>query len=180
VAAVTLADRGILVAAATPVGRRILVGAATPVDRRTRVAAATPVDKDIRVAVATPADKHILAGAATLVDGPIQVAAATLVNEPTRVDEATTAGATGIVAVVASASDSTARLTRIAPAIITSRIIAIPTVTTINGAIGVPRPLAATPTPTTGINVARRSTRGSLQLPLNFSRVSPPSQVHRA
>ena len=146
-----LADAAILAEAAT------LVAAATLADKPILAAAAILADKHIPVAAATLADKATLTDKRILVDDPILAVAATPVDEATTVGGNMTAdggGATmtGIVAVVASASGTTALLTRTAPAI-TNRTIAIPTATTINGAIGIPQPQAATPT-RTGINVS--------------------------
>jgi hypothetical protein len=146
-----LADADILVEAAT------LVAAVTLADKPILAPAAILADKRIPAATAT------LAGKATLADEPIPVDEVIPAVAATRVNEAITVGAnmsangagatmTGIVAVVASASGTTAHLTRMVPAI-TNRTIAIPTATTINGAIGIPQPLAVTPT-RTGINVS--------------------------
>jgi hypothetical protein len=117
-----------------------------------------PVRRAVLAAVATQADKT------TLAEASIQVAAGILAGKDIPADEVTTgattivdapgATVTGIVAVVASASDTMPHLTHIAPVITTSRTIAIPTATTIDGAIGIRQPLAATPT-RTGINASR-------------------------
>ena len=148
-----LADAAILAEAAT------LVAAATLADKPILAAAAILADKHIPVAAATLADKATLTDKRILVDDPILAVAATPVDEATTVGGNMTAdggGATmtGIVAVVASVLGTTVHLTRMAPAITTSRTIAIPTATTINGAIGILQPRAATPTHT-GIKVSR-------------------------
>ncbi|PYT30929.1 MAG: hypothetical protein DMG58_13365 [Acidobacteria bacterium] len=114
----------------------ILVDAATLTDVAIPVVAATPADESTTVGAATPA------GAATTV-------AATMIADGDG------AAVTGIVAVVASASATTPHLTRMAPAIPTTRTTAIPTATTINGAIGILQSLVATPNRTRDINAAR-------------------------
>jgi hypothetical protein len=130
------ADADILVDADIPVRKAVLARAAILAGAATLVAAVTladkriPADEPIPAVEATPADEAITVGATMTVVG---------------------AGVTGIVAAVASASGTTPHLTRMVPAIPTSRTIAIPTATTINGAIGIPQPLAATPA-RTGIN----------------------------
>src|SRR2546425_992697 len=104
---------------------------------------------NVKAGVNVETDADILVDAAILAEAAILVAAATLADElipaaaATPADEATTVGATvtGIVAVVASASVTTPHLSRMAPAIPTSRTTAIPTATTINGAISIPQPL---------------------------------------
>ena len=142
-------DAVILAEAAILMGKAVLAHAVILVDTATLLTAATLADL---------ADEPIPGGAATLAVKPFRVAAIPA-------DEATTVGAimtgdgagatmTGIVAVVASVSGTTVHLTRMAPAITTSRTIAIPTATTINGAIGILQPRAATPTHT-GIKVSR-------------------------
>ena len=116
----------------------ILVEADTP------AAVATPVDKGIR------ADDPISAVAAIPADGTTTVVAAIMVVA-TMIADGDGVTVTGIVAAAVSDSGTTPRLTHMAPTIITSRITAIPTATTINGVTGIRRPRAAMPSPT-GIN----------------------------
>ena len=127
-------------AAATdiPGGAAILAGVDTPVDVAIPAAMATPADALIQVVTAT------MVGMATTVD------MATMADEATMgvAMTADEAGATITGTVAVSASDTTPRLTPMILAIITSRIIAIPTATTINGATGILRPLAVTTTRT--------------------------------
>jgi hypothetical protein len=151
---VILAVAAILAAVGTPVAAAIREARGMPAGEPIPAAAATRADRHIRVAAVTLVGKRIPVDVRTLADGPIPVAAATPVSELTPVDEAITAGTTvtATVGAVASASGSIALLMHIAPGIITSRTIAIPTVITINGGIGVPQPLAVTPI-RTGINL---------------------------
>jgi hypothetical protein len=118
--------------------------------------AAILVDTATLVAATTPADEPIPGGAATLEGKPFPGGAAIPADEATTVGVTTTedgATLTGIVAVVVSVSGTTVHLTHMAPTITTSRTIATPMATMISGAIGIPQPLAATPTHT-GINVS--------------------------
>lgn len=130
--------------AAILMGKAVLAHAVILVDTATLLTAATLADL---------ADEPIPGGAATLAGTHFPAVAAIPADEATTVGAIMTAdgaGATmtGIVAVVASVSGTTVHLTRMAPAITTSRTIAIPTATTINGAIGILQPRAATPTHT--------------------------------
>jgi len=143
-------DAVILAEAAILMGKAVLAHAVILVDTATLLTAATLADL---------ADEPIPGGAATLASKHFPAVAAIPADEATTVGAIMTedgAGATmtGIVAVVASVSGTTVRLTRMAPAITTRRTIAIPTATTINGAIGILQPRAATPTHT-GIKVSR-------------------------
>ncbi len=121
-------------------------GTDIPADTLILAVVATPVDNPIRADVATPAVEPTLAGVAILVEEATTVEAVTTADVATTAVAVTTAVAATTAVDLVSASAITAHRTTdtgMLPAT-TSRTIAILTATTINGAIGTHRPLAAT------------------------------------
>ncbi|HXI44345.1 MAG TPA: hypothetical protein VNH83_30450 [Bryobacteraceae bacterium] len=123
------------------------------VEADTQEAVAIPVDKGIRANDPIPAVAAIPADETTTVVAAIPAVAA-IMAVATMIADGDGVIVAGIVAAAASDSGTTPRLMRMAPTITTSRIIAIPTGTTISGVTGMRRPPAATSSPT-GTNGCR-------------------------